>query len=1235
MPTPGSSPLRRAIAVASAAAAFASASLASVGSAEAQGAIDLELRRYVGELERARGPQAHAALRSIQSLWDASDPDRIEPALEEASRTAADPATRVYAEILVADARSRRGDFEGAAARMRSLGFIDKWLFVGPFDDQNRTGLKTAYQPELELADPIVFGRAFDGKERAVRWRAVMPERAGVMLDLGDWIRPRQEVCAYATTIVRQRSGKAKVSRASVWVGVEGAFKMWWNGEPLMEDAAYRGFDFDRSAALVAVRDGANRLTVKVCSDALSPKLAVRLADDRGAKTDALEAVTDLALFEGAVKAGKPPAGAKVEGPIQGFERLTSGKTANAADLESYARYLRLTRGNPRGEHRARDLAGRAADADPTWQRLLLAAELAEDRNQSQAFVDRAAKAVKKGDDEGQAAVLLMQARLARTGINWRDAVPYFDKALAIDPSHPVAALGRTELFAQAGLPRTALSVLERAVERNPRSVSLLKVYAAQLRSFGRETEADEVDARWYAFRADDAAFTSRQLDRAVARKDKAGAEKWIARLLRTEPDLVFAEAAAARAYRSLGETVKARRALEAALEIAPEDQGTLRALADLAGEGGDRELQLRHLRRVLALYPQDKAVRSYVEYLLPPKPREDEALAWDREKLLEIAKRPAGTDKTRILRKLTVTTVYPNGLASRFHQVAYQPLTDEAAAEARQYLTQYEGSKQTIDLRAARIYRADGTVAEAVESGESAANNPAMAMYTSVRAFAVTFPRVSPGDIVEIRYRIDDVASRNEVADAYYDIEYMQARDTTLSSELVVIAPKSRALTAFVHNLPNVKQSVSETATERTYRFVAENVTGLGAEPNMPPDGEILGQIHLSTFKSWDELAKWYYGLARDQLDVDDEVRKRAKEIASKAKDDASKVRAAYKLATELRYVALELGIEGIKPRRCALTLARGWGDCKDKATVIVTLLRELGIPANLVLVRTQQRGDLPKGSPPSLAAFDHAIAYVPSLDLYLDGTAEGSGSTELPAMDRDAVALVVSDAGGKLVRLPNAPASASPHVRKIDVALASDATATFSFDTTVTGVNAAAWRSRYHAEGQRLDRAQRDLGTFFGTVEIAKDAIVVKDADDIEKPFRMTAKGKAVAAARREGDALSVPVASSLDLVRTVASLSSRRTDVVVGGLTSSEEERTIRVPAGMKVKRLPVNAKVTSPVGYVEVAVESEGNKVVIKSKLAITKSRITPGEYAAFRDFCQKADDALSQRLVVGP
>jgi hypothetical protein len=419
--------------------------------------------------------------------------------------------------------------------------------------------------------------------------------------------------------------------------------------------------------------------------------------------------------------------------------------------------------------------------------------------------------------------------------------------------------------------------------------------------------------------------------------------------------------------------------------------------------------------------------------------------------------------------------------------------------------------------------------------------------------------------------------------------------------------------------------------------RFSATDVPALVLEPNMPPAGELAGQVHVSTFKSWEALGKWYWSLAKDQLDVDDEVRKKVREIAGKAKTDQEKIQAVYRYATLLRYVALELGIEGIKPRRCALSMARGWGDCKDKATVIVTMLRELGIPAKLVLVRTGMKGDLPKGAPASVSAFDHAIAYVPSLDLFLDGTAEGAGSRELPAMDQGAVALIIDEQTPKLTRLPVLPASSSPHLRKVELALASDGSAQLAFESTVSGVNAAGWRARYHAEGTRRERATRDFSGVFGALEIGKDpsSLVVKDSDDVEKPITLELKAKAAVAARKEGDSLSVPAAASLDLVSTLGTLSARKNPLVVGGLSSSQEERTIKLPAGMKVRSIPTDVSLDTPFGTVVLEAKQEGAKVVVKSQLALKKQRVAPSEYAAFRDFCQKADDALSQRVVVGP
>jgi cellulose synthase operon protein C len=1230
--------------VAGALAALVTLAVAGVPDAAAElGVVHPDLLRAEAGARAAKGPEIYAALREIWRMWDRADPAQVEEAIADVAQSSSvTPAVRVYASLLGAYARRRRGDLDGAVARVARLGFVERWMTLGPFDNENKAGFARAFAPESELELPIEATRAYDGKERPVRWRSPPLSMAYGWLDLGEIMRPREGVCGYVTTFVSAKPGTRAPRRVSLWVGSTGAFRVYWNGEAVLEDAGYRELDVDRFATAVTLQPGNNRITVKLCGAEEAPKLALRIGDERGEPDLGIEVPADLMAAASAPPAGaaKParkavaaathPAQGGLEGPMQTFEHLVSGPRPTPAALEGFARYLATTGGDSKPDHRARDLAGRAAEAEPTVKRLLLAGQLSEDRNQEREWLDKAAQRADKRDVE----VLLAQAQLARSGTNWRDAVPLFEKILTLDPDHMNATLGLVELYVEAGLKRTALATLERAVGRQPQSVALLRVYAGQLRALGRDTEAAEVEARYAGLRFDDSAFLDQQVELAVARRDPAGAERWLDRFLKSEPDSAWARGVAARTYRALGQRPRAVAAYQHALALAPEDTATLRSLSDLYGEDERRDEQLVLLRQILALSPQAKDVREYVEHIEPPRPRADEAYAWAPERFLPMRGDAAERYPKRTLRSLTVTTVFPNGLASRFRQVVFQPLTDEAAASAREYAFDYQADKQAVQLRAAKVYRDGGKVDEASESGESGANNPALATYTSTRTFYVHFPRLNAGDVVELRYRIEDVALRNEVADYYGEVEYMGTDEPIASSEYVLITPKSRPFYVNAASVPGVRRETTEQGEQRVDRFLADHVPAIAPEPVMPPWAEIVPHVHVSTFRSWDEVGAFYWGLARDQLDVDDEVRRRVKELTHGLKDDASKVRAIYKYATRLRYVALELGLEGIKPRRCAQTIARGWGDCKDKATVIVTMLREAGIPATLVLVRTGMRGGI-EPAPASLAPFDHAIAYVPSLDLYLDGTAEHTGVDELPAMDRDAFALQVNEGHPKLVHLPQPPPEASTTRRRLDVALAPDGSGQFSMELAVSGAYAPDWRQRYLADGTRRERGQRDLAGELGALELApgKPGLDVNDLDDEDQPVKIHAKGKVLGFARRDGDALGVPAGPTHRLVAEYASLSQRALDVDLHALTRRDDEWTLHLPPGMRVTRTATPAELDTPFGHFSISFEEGAGKVVVRSSLAFKKARITPAEYPGWRAFCEAADRAFGQTMVV--
>src|SRR5690606_29628931 len=135
--------------------------------------------------------------------------------------------------------------------------------------------------------------------------------------------------------------------------------------------------------------------------------------------------------------------------------------------------------------------------------------------------------------------------------------------------------------------------------------------------------------------------------------------------------------------------------------------------------------------------------------------------------------------ENKRTLLNLEVVTVFDNGLSSRFRQVVFQPLVDSSAALSRNFYFAFEASTQRVQLRGARVYRADGRVDESVETAVGAADDPSIAMYTSARTYNVQFPRLDPGDVVELRYRIDDVAKRNEFNDYFGDVQYMQDTDS------------------------------------------------------------------------------------------------------------------------------------------------------------------------------------------------------------------------------------------------------------------------------------------------------------------------------------------------------------------------------------------------------------------------------------------------------------------------
>ena len=180
--------------------------------------------------------------------------------------------------------------------------------------------------------------------------------------------------------------------------------------------------------------------------------------------------------------------------------------------------------------------------------------------------------------------------------------------------------------------------------------------------------------------------------------------------------------------------------------------------------------------------------------------------------------------------------------------------------------------------------------------------------------------------------------------------------------------------------------------------------------EPYLPPDVVSLPIIAFATGASWQSMAA-DYGKIVDNLSDSAAVKAVVEPLIAGKKSTAEKEAAIVDyLDREVRYTGIEFGEAAIVPHDPAETLAKKYGDCKDKATLLVAMLRAAGIPANVALLNVESRIDSPADLP-GMGMFDHAIVYVPGKNpIWIDATDRYAKLGQIPMGDQGRLALITS---------------------------------------------------------------------------------------------------------------------------------------------------------------------------------------------------------------------------------
>jgi len=207
-----------------------------------------------------------------------------------------------------------------------------------------------------------------------------------------------------------------------------------------------------------------------------------------------------------------------------------------------------------------------------------------------------------------------------------------------------------------------------------------------------------------------------------------------------------------------------------------------------------------------------------------------------------------------------------------------------------------------------------------------------------------------------------------------------------------------------------------------------------------LPTEMPLVPHAVIGNGNAWADLAQHYAKIVDRQIG-EGPYAEIARNIVG---DEKSRLGIVRKLLEDVqkrvRYVGIEFGESSIVPHTPPETLKVRYGDCKDQSTLLVALLRSLGHPAHVALLRVGRREDL-LPDVPALNVFDHAIVHVPGdPELWIDPTAPLFRVGELPVTDLGRLALVAAPATKDLVRTPQPQSSENLVIRTRELVLASE---------------------------------------------------------------------------------------------------------------------------------------------------------------------------------------------------
>ncbi len=567
---------------------------------------------------------------------------------------------------------------------------------------------------------------------------------------------------------------------------------------------------------------------------------------------------------------------------------------------------------------------------------------------------------------------------------------------------------------------------------------------------------------------------------------------------------------------------------------------------------------------------------------------------------------------------------VNSDGTAEKTWEMQQRFDSDLVIDRFKKYERSFNGDLQQAEVLDAYIVRADGTKSaipsDAIQI-KPTTQAEAAPSFSSYKQIEIAYADLRKGDSIYYKIRLTTLKPHFEKQFDF--IEVFPLGFGWDSIEVNLSAPTDFPLYIQAVDLGDAKITTENGRTRRQWRKA--KLKAFEIEPGMYDFYNSSPRIAATSFKNFEEMGAAYWSEAKKKAVVTPEVQKIADEITQDLTTPEQKAYAIYEWVNKnIRYLSVVLGKGGWIPHSTTEILANRYGDCKDYSTIIHALLKAKGIESYPVLIRSELGNWFPEVA--ATDYFNHAILYIPSLNLFADATAP---NTRLGLITQQIVGKKAVLAGERtgVIETPKDNPANNQLLSEVEIVFAADGSLKAVSKNVYDGRNEIIYRPLFadSALQKNSENFVRTLLAYFGVDGFGK---LVKTGNPFKvgEPFTVELEVELPNFTTFAANgAIRMPVAvnilNALQLEQFVKP-AKRNTNLILGA-TRFRETFKLTFPEGVKIERLPAAVNFSNKVGSYRSEFTFEAGGVRVMRELVIGKDVISTADYPQIRALIGKS------------